>query len=87
MRKDIAGLIIQQILFLDLSDDKTVDPDAACDQLEVIFCILRELPSKEIASFRKFVVEEAAERKKNKRPILEVETVRSICDDLDDTGE
>ena len=86
MRKDIAGLIIQQIVFLDLSDEETVDPDVACKRLEEIFCILRELPPSEIASFRKFVLEDASDRKKNRRPKEEVDTVRSICDDLDDRG-
>ena len=57
----LFGIIVDSITFLALSDDDTVDQDAAVEQLEHIAAQLDQLPGRNIDQFLTFVERGARE--------------------------
>jgi len=51
MNESIVRVLIDLIVFLEFSDDSTVDPDAAVNMMETVSARLSELSSDETKSF------------------------------------
>lgn len=78
MNQALLQVVVDMILFLTLSDDETVDQDAAIEQLEHIAATLKQLPGDERDQFLTFVAERAAQSDDPKRS----EVLRSLPEQL-----
>ncbi|NOK62127.1 MAG: hypothetical protein GFH27_549321n114 [Chloroflexi bacterium AL-W] len=80
MNEMLMHIIIDQILFLELSDDSIVEPDAAVAQLEQIAYCLQKLDQKEREVFTAYIDQYiTTENATNQKRIA---VLRSIPDSL-----
>ena len=74
--------LIETILFLELSDDSTVQPDSAVAQIEEVAAILREMSTEEREAFIQAVDEMVAEERSRIGNSKRLGALSSLVDDL-----
>jgi chromatin segregation and condensation protein Rec8/ScpA/Scc1 (kleisin family) len=71
-------LVIDAFLFLELSGDEVVDPDAAVQQMESIMAELRDMPKADREVFARFVEQMLAEEEKRGGEPQQIKALRAI---------
>ena len=82
MNEILMNIIVDQILFLELSDDEVIDPDIAVAQLEQIMYCLQKLNQKEREIFTAYIDQHITNETNQTR----IDTLRSILDSSDPKG-
>lgn len=78
MNEILMQIIVDQILFLDLSNDDVIDPDTAVAQLEQIVYSLQKLSREERTIFTAYIDQHIIDETNQDR----IDTLRSIPDSL-----
>ncbi|MEM8533405.1 MAG: hypothetical protein AAGF95_21375 [Chloroflexota bacterium] len=78
MNEILMQIIVDQILFLDLSDNEVIDPDTVVAQLEQIVYALQKLDQKEQEVFTAYIDQCITNENNQDR----IDTLRSIPDNL-----
>ena len=71
-------IAIETLAFLELSDDDTINPDAAVEQMEQIVSILNHLTANEKTEFINFVQKFADSAKTSGAPEKRIQFFRSL---------
>jgi predicted ATP-grasp superfamily ATP-dependent carboligase len=74
--------VLESVVFLGMSDDNIVDPDAALSQLEAIAAILKEWNAQDRSNFLNRVQDLADEEEAATGRTKRVEFLLSLCDNL-----